>query len=67
MVRVLLQVTTDAEKRKAAKYSSLSSDYIFVPIAIDRFDAIGLEASAYFSDLGRRLHFAAHYHVPTGF
>jgi hypothetical protein len=63
----LLQVTTDAEKRKAAKYSSLSSDYIFLPIAIETFGVVGLEASTFFSDLGRRLHFATHESLHTRF
>jgi hypothetical protein len=53
-------VATDAETRKAAKYSSLAANYFFVPIAIETFGAVGLEASAFFSDLGRRLHYATH-------
>lgn len=48
-------VATDAETHNATKYSSLAANYIFVPIAIETFGAVGL-----LSDIGRRLHFATH-------
>ena len=59
LVRVLM-LQPNAETRKAAKYSSLAANYVFVPIAIETFGAVGLEASVSFSDLGRRLHYATH-------
>jgi hypothetical protein len=40
-------VATDAETREAAKYSYVSSNYIFVPIAIETFGAVGLDAFAF--------------------
>ena len=48
-------VATDAESRKKAKYSSLPTTYIFVPIAIETFGAMGTEATYFFNELGRRM------------
>ena len=53
-------VAIDAEMRKAVKCSSSAANYIFVPIVIEKFGAVGLKASALFSDLGRRLHYATY-------
>jgi hypothetical protein len=58
--RIALGRARVAEAHKAAKYSSLSSNYTFEPIAIETFGAESLEASAFIPDLGRRLHFATH-------
>jgi hypothetical protein len=51
-------VAPDARIRKASTYSYSAANYIFVPSAVETFGAVGLDASAFISDLGRRLHFA---------
>ena len=48
-------VATDAESRKRSKYSSLAATYYFVPVAVETLGALGEEAVAFFSDLGRRI------------
>ena len=48
-------VVNEAEKRKATKYSSLSSTHHFIPIAIETSGAFGQEAFAFFRDLGNRI------------
>jgi hypothetical protein len=47
-------VATDAETRKAAKYSSLSSNYIFVPTAIKTFGAVAANAPFAYTFLMQR-------------
>lgn len=53
-------VATDAETRKAAKYSSIAANHIYVPIAIETFGGVVLEASVFFSAAGRRLRYVTH-------
>ena len=48
------QVANAAEQLKADKYRALSTDYFFVPIAIETLGPVGDEATAFFQDLGRR-------------
>ena len=48
-------VATDAESRKRSKYSSLAATYYFVPVAVETLGALGEEAVAFISDLGRRI------------
>ena len=48
-------VANEAEKRKATKYSSLSSTHHFIPIAIGTSEVLGQEALAFFRDLGNRI------------
>lgn len=48
-------VANDAENRKTSKYSSLSAQYCFVPIAVETLGAPGDEALAFFRDLGQRI------------
>jgi hypothetical protein len=50
-------VANDAEERKIPKYSALAANYTFTPIAIETRGALGSEASAFFSELGHRLHY----------
>ena len=45
----------DAENRKTTKYSSLSAQYCFVPIAVETLGAPGDKALAFFRDLGQRI------------
>ena len=49
------QVANDAEQRKKEKYSALSTQYKFVPIAIETLGPVGDEATAFFQDVGRRI------------
>jgi hypothetical protein len=49
------QVANAAEQLKADKYRALSTDYFFVPIAIETLGPVGDEATAFFQDLGRRV------------
>ena len=49
------QVANDAEQRKKEKYSALSTQYQFVPIAIETLGPVGDEATAFFQDVGRRI------------
>jgi hypothetical protein len=51
-------VANDAEACKTSKYSALDADYTFTPIAIETLGALGSEASAFFSELGRSLQYA---------
>jgi hypothetical protein len=46
---------SEAEARKSAKYSLLSVAHTFVPIAVETFGAWGPEASAFVTELGRRI------------
>jgi hypothetical protein len=55
-------VANDAEARKTSKYSALAANYTFTPIAIETLGALGSEASAFFSELGRRLQYATREH-----
>jgi hypothetical protein len=55
-------VANDAEARKTSKYSALAANYTFTPIAIETLEALGSEASAFFSELGRRLQYATREH-----
>ena len=48
-------VANEAEKRKATKYSSLSSTHHFIPIDIGTSEVLGQEALAFFRDLGNRI------------
>ena len=48
-------VATEAEMRKRNKYSTLSSTYYFIPVAIETMGALGEEADAFFRDLGGRI------------
>ena len=48
-------VSVAAEERKKKKYSSLSDTCIFTPIAVETLGPWGPEASAFVSELGRRL------------
>jgi hypothetical protein len=53
-------VANDAEERKIPKYSALAANFTFTPIAIETRGALGLKASAFFSELGHRLHYTCH-------
>jgi hypothetical protein len=55
-------VANDAEACKTSKYSALAVNYTFTPIAIETLGALGSEASAFFSELGRRLQNATREH-----
>jgi hypothetical protein len=44
-------VANDAENRKSTKYSSLSAQYCFVPVAVETLGVPGDEALAFFRDL----------------
>ena len=48
-------VANEAEKRKTAKYQSLTALYRFTPIAVETLGALGDEATAFFRDLGHRI------------
>ena len=48
-------VATNAEGLKTKKYQSLVASYIFEPIAVETFGALGESATAFFKELGRRL------------
>jgi len=48
-------VATEAESRKRTKYQSLAATYYFVPVAVETLGALGEEAAAFISDLGRRI------------
>ena len=48
-------VANDAEQRKRDKYEALSTEYQFVPIAIETLGPVGDEATAFFCELGRRI------------
>ena len=44
-------VANDAEQRKREKYEALSTEYQFVPIAIETLGPVGDEATAFFANL----------------
>lgn len=48
-------VANYAENRKSSKYSSLSANYCFVPVAVETLGAPGDEALAFFRDIGQRI------------
>jgi len=48
-------VANEAECKKTAKYAELTNRYQFVPIAIDTLGPVGVEATAFFKGLGRRM------------
>ena len=48
-------VANDAANRKTTKYSSLSAQYCFVPLAVETLGALGDEAFRFFRDLGQRI------------
>ena len=48
-------VATEAENKKRLKYTSLSSTYYFVPIAVETLGAFGEEAADFLHELGRRI------------
>jgi len=48
-------VASEAEAHKRAKYSAISQTHYFVPIAIETFGALGVEAEAFLNDLGGRI------------
>ena len=50
-------VATHAETNKRVKYSSLPAAYVFAPIGIETFGALGDDASVFLQDLGRRIAF----------
>jgi len=45
----------EAEKKKCAKYSSLSNQFIFVPVGFETFGPWGYEASKLVTEIGKRL------------
>jgi len=49
------EVANEAECKKTAKYAELTNRYQFVPIAIETLGPVGLEATAFFQELGRRM------------
>jgi hypothetical protein len=51
-------VANDADARKTSKYSALAANYTFTPIAVETLGALGSVASAFFSELERRLQYA---------
>jgi hypothetical protein len=48
-------VASGAEDRKVTKYSALTHNYTFVPIAVETFGSWGQSASLFVSDIGRHL------------
>ena len=48
-------VASDAETRKSMKYSFLSAQYSFIPVAVESLGALGEEALTFFRDIGRRI------------
>jgi len=49
------QVANHAEQPKRDKYAALSTEYQFVPIAIETLGAVGNEATSFLQELGRRI------------
>ena len=49
------RVACEAEAKKRDKYSSLTSLYHFVPVAVETLGSLGDEASAFLHELGRRI------------
>ncbi len=47
-----------AAKRKEDKYSSLATNYSFVPIALETMGPVGSKATAFLRELGRRMTYA---------
>ena len=54
-----------ASTRKEEKYVALSTNYIFVPIAFESFGPVGLKATAFIRELGRRLTAVTDDHLET--
>jgi hypothetical protein len=48
-------VANEAEDRKRMKYNTLSTLYMFVPVAVETMGALGEEASDFLHDLGKRI------------
>jgi len=49
------EVANEAECKKTAKYTELTNRYQFVPIAIKTLGPVGVEATAFFQELGHRM------------
>ena len=49
------EVANEAECRKTEKYAELRSRYQFIPIAIETLGPVGVEATAVFQELGRKI------------
>ena len=48
-------VANEAEHHKKIKYSHLDNSYMFIPIAVETSGVLGLEASSFLKELGRRI------------
>lgn len=48
-------VANEAELRKRFKYTSLEAQYVFIPVAVETFGALGDEATSFLTDVGRRI------------
>jgi len=46
------EVANEAEQKKIVKYSALSAQYFFVPVAIETLGGVGEEGTAFIQDLG---------------
>jgi hypothetical protein len=53
-------VACDAERRKLTKYTCLSTNYTFVPVAIETIGALGSEALMFFTEIGHRVRAQTH-------
>ena len=49
------QVANHAEQLKIEKYAALSTEYHFVPVAVETLGPIGEEATSFLQELGRRI------------
>src|SRR5208282_388095 len=48
-------VANEAENKKRSKYACLTSNFYFVPVAVETFGALGEEAGDFIHKLGRRI------------
>jgi len=48
------RAATAAAERKTAKYSSLSSSHVFVPVAVETLGPLADEAQLFLAEIGRR-------------
>jgi len=48
-------VACEAEDRKRLKYSNLATSYCFVPVAVETLETLGVDATDFMHQLGRRI------------
>jgi len=54
------EVANEAEQKKIVKYSALSAQYFFAPVAIETLGGVGEEGTAFIQDLGCRIAAVTH-------